>query len=92
MSRSYKRYPKVKQERLTKSDKIILNRRLRHLDVQVAYRGSQYKHRLPNWETWQYRWTWKDAVKDWYECDYLRKEYPTLESYRNYYESCVLRK
>ena len=24
MSRSYKRYPKVKQERLTKSDKIIL--------------------------------------------------------------------
>lgn len=39
MSRSYKRYPKVKQERLTKSDKIILNRRLRHLDVQVAYRG-----------------------------------------------------
>lgn len=55
MSRSYKRYPKVKQERLTKSDKIILNRRLRHLDVQVAYRGSQYKHRLPNWETWQYR-------------------------------------
>lgn len=33
MSRSYKRYPKVKQERLTKSDKIILNRRLIHLDV-----------------------------------------------------------
>lgn len=57
MSRSYKRYPKVKQERLTKSDKIILNRRLRHLDIQVAYRGSQYKRRLPNWETWQYRWT-----------------------------------
>lgn len=52
MSRSYKRYPKVKQERLTKSDKIILNRRLRHLDIQVAYRGSQYKRRLPNWETW----------------------------------------
>lgn len=92
MSRSYKRYPKVKQERLTKSDKIILNRRLRHLDVQVVYRGSQYKHRLPNWKTWQYRWTWEDAIKDWYECDYLRKEYPTLESYRNYYESCVLRK
>lgn len=55
MSRSYKRYPKVKQERLTKSDKIILNRRLRHLDIQVAYRDSQYKRRLPNWETWQYR-------------------------------------
>lgn len=54
--------------------------------------GSQYKHRPPNWETWQYRWTWKDAIKDWYECDYLRKEYHTLESYRNYYESCVLRK
>lgn len=92
MSRSYKRYPKVKQERLTKSDKIILNRRLRHLDIGVVFRGSQYKRRLPNWETWQYRWTWKDAVKDWYELDYLREEYPTLESYRNYYESCVLRK
>lgn len=92
MSRSYKRYPKVKQERLTKSDKIILNRRLRHLDVNQPFRGSQYKHRLPNWETWQYRWTWEDAVKDWYELDYLRKEYPTLESYRNYYEHCVVRK
>lgn len=67
MSRSYKRYPKVKQERLTKSDKIILNRRLRHLDIQVAYRGSQYKRRLPNWETWQYRWTWEEAVEDWYK-------------------------
>lgn len=92
MSRSYKRYPKVKLEKLKKSDKIILNRRLRHLDIGTAFRGSQYKRRLPNWETWQYRWTWKDAVKDWYELDYLREEYPTLESYRNYYESCVLRK
>lgn len=42
MSRSYKRYPKVKQERLTKSDKIILTL--------------------------------------------------ALKFYRNYYESCVLRK
>lgn len=92
MSRSYKRYPKVKQEKLKKSDKVILNRRLRHLDVHQSFRGSQYKRRLPNWETWQYRWTWEDAVEDWYELDYLRKEYPTLESYRNYYEHCVLRK
>ena len=92
MSRSYKRYPKVKQERLTKSDKIILNRRLRHLDVQVAYRGSQYKRRLPNWETWQYRWTWEEAVEDWHNYSFLRIQYPTLESYRNYYEACVLRK
>lgn len=92
MSRSYKRYPKVKLERLRKSDKIILNRRLRHLDIGIAFRGSQYKRRLPNLETWQYRWTWGDAIKDWNELDYLRKEYPTLESYRNYYESCVLRK
>lgn len=92
MSRSYKRYPKVKQEKLKKSDKVILNRRLRHLDVHQLFRGSQYKRRLPNWETWQYRWTWEDAIKDWHELDYLREKYPTLESYRNYYEHCVVRK
>lgn len=92
MSRSYKRYPKVKLERLTKADKVILNKKLRHKDILIAFRGSQYKKRLPSWETWQYRWSWKNALIDYYERDYLQDRYPTIEEYRNYYESCVLRK
>ena len=92
MSKSYKKYPKIKQDKLSKSDKTILNKRLRKTDKSICYKGSQYKKRLHNWNIWQYRWTWEDAINDWHNKEYLQDQYPTLKDFRNYYESCVLRK
>ena len=93
MAKSYKKYPKVKHERLTKSDKTILNKRLRHIDIYIAYKGSQYKKQLPN-RVWQYRWSWEEALQDYLSGEHLwmNEEFPTISEFRNYYERCVIRK
>lgn len=87
MSRSYKKYPKVKQEKV---DKVIWNRQLRRKlkDSELLLRGSQYKKLFPNYETWQYRWSLEDAIQD-YEPS---SSYPTLEDWIEYWKRCCYRK
>lgn len=92
MSKSYKKYPKVKQERLTRKDKKFLNKRLRHLHLDSCFSGSEYKRLLNNWNTWQYRWTWKDALEQYNTSTYFQSTCPTIADFRNYYEASILRK
>lgn len=92
MSKSYKKYPKVKQEGLTKKDKHFLNKRLRHLYQAECFSGSEYKKLLNNWNTWQYRWTWKDALEQYNTSTYFQSTYPKIADFRNYYETSILRK
>lgn len=51
MSRSYKRYPIVRQERVNKK---TWNRAIRNIKLNYSLKGSQYKKVMPNWDTWQY--------------------------------------
>lgn len=51
MSRSYKRYPIVRQERANKK---TWNRAIRNIKLNYSLKGSQYKKVMPNWDTWQY--------------------------------------
>ena len=91
MSKSYKKYPKVKQERLTKKDKRHLNKRIRHLYLEECFNGADYKKLVPNYNTWQYRWSWREALKD-YNDGLFNSHFSTLSDFRNYYENCVKRK
>ena len=54
ISRSYKHYPKVIQEKTTKLDKKFFNKTIRYLDDDVVYKGSQCKKLAINWNTWRY--------------------------------------
>lgn len=92
MSRSYKKYPKLKQERLSKVDRRFINKSNRHKYTDTALRGSQFKRVSPNWETWQYRWTWSEALDSYYRWSHLQAGYPTIESYYNFWKKCVIRK
>ena len=88
MSKSYKKYPIVRQE---KEDYRILNRKLRHDKLADFPKGSSFKRHSPHWHSWAYEWTWKQAMKD-YEKDIWRGRFNSLEEFRNYWEMCVLRK
>lgn len=94
MSKSYRYYPLVCQEKTTKADKKFFNKTLRHINDDVAYKNSQYKKLVINWNTWNYRWSWKEALKNYLSGEYprLNSTYPTIKEFRNYYERCIIRK
>lgn len=85
MSRSYKKFPVVRQERV---DKHFWNRRFRRQKLNYATRGSQYKRFWSNWDDWNYRWTLQEAIESYIPS----KHYPTLESWIEYWKKCCLRK
>lgn len=94
MSKSYRHYPLVRQEKTTKSDKKFFNKTLRHINNDVAYKNGQYKKLVVNCNTWKYRWSWKEALQDYLsgEHPWMNKDFPTVSDFRNYYEKCVMRK
>lgn len=85
MAKSYKKFPIVRQERV---DKKNWNRKIRNLDIDYCLRGSQYKKIEPNWDNWSYRWSLEEAI----DCYKPNKQFPTLESWINYWERCCKRK
>jgi hypothetical protein len=90
MSRSYKKYPIVRQERI---DPRISNRYIRHhLDVDVPMKGSRYKRMKFGGWNWAYRWSLEDAKKTYYEREYFQQKYSTLEEYLIWYKKTVLSK
>lgn len=85
MSRSYKKYPIIRQERV---DKKVWNRAVRNLELDYSLKGSQYKKIIPNFDTWAYRWTLEEAIKSYIPSS----RYPTLESWIEYWKRCCYRK
>ena len=85
MSRSYKKYPIIRQERV---DKKVWNRAVRNLKLDYSLRGSQYKKVMINFDTGAYRWTLEEAIK----CYIPSNRYPTLESWVEYWKRCCYRK
>jgi len=65
MSRSYKRFPGVKDH--SKSSKICANRKVRH--AEEVGDGGNYKHYFEQWDICDYncRWYSRPEVIDWYE-------------------------
>ena len=89
MAKSYKKFPIVKQEKV---DKKIWNKRLRRQKFDYSLCGSQYKKVFQNWDTWQYRWTKEDAIKEYHKYQHIQRMYPTLEEWINYWERLCHRK
>ena len=92
MSKSYKKYPIVKQEKFRRLDKKYWNRRIRNLDIDYCLNGSQYKKIFQNWNTWQYPWFLEDALKTYHENEYWQEEYPNVDDFINYWKRCCVRK
>ena len=89
MSRSYKKYPIVRQERV---DPRISNRYIRHnLDVDVPMRGSRHKRMKFGGWNWAYRWSLEDAKELYYNNVHWQEKY-TLEEYLIWYKKTVISK
>lgn len=96
-SKSYKKYPIVKQEKV---DKTLWNHKIRNLKIEKIFeenwedeslfslKGKQYQKIFPNWNTWQYIWTLEDAIENYHPNNY----FPTLESWIEYWKKCCFRK
>lgn len=89
MSKSYRRYPIVIQE---KEDCHYLNRRLRHDKLADVPKGGSYKKYAGKACTWTYRWTKEQAIRQYQEDEWVRTRFPTLEQWLNYWKTCCIRK
>lgn len=89
MSKSYRKYPLLIQE---KEDLKYLNRKIRYDKFAELPNGSSFKKHSPHWMTWRYRWSKEDAIKEYYNKPWLQKRFLTLEEWLNYWESCTIRK
>lgn len=89
MSRSYRKYPLLRVEK--KEDYRQMNRQLRHDKLARIPDGGSYKKYASQWRNWAYRWTWKQALDDYYDSERISSKY-TLEEWRYYWEKIVIRK
>jgi hypothetical protein len=93
MSRSYKKYPVVVQE---KDDMRQWNRSLRHNKLAEIPNGSAYKKNIHRSGIWKYRWTEEDARMFYRKvCDYKYSHahhFADEEDYINWYKKEILRK
>lgn len=87
MSRSYKKYPIVRQE--TK-DYHYLNRQLRHDKLAKIPKGGSYKKVYSSW-AWAYRWSKEQAIQEWYRNAWIRERY-SYDEWIDYWKSCCIRK
>jgi len=102
MSRSYKKNPIIKDNGKGKKDmKAIANRAVRRKLNDPEYEiadGKAYKKEFESWNIADYvaRWTKEEAIAEYdkrcVEEDGFRKEWPTLESWLNFWEKCMRRK
>jgi hypothetical protein len=93
MSKSYKKYPVVRQEKINKTDKKINNRKIRHQRIDYSLKGGMYQKLMVG--DWHYIWTKQDAIKKYNSCQdnkFFIKQFPTLEDYIDFWEKCCVRK
>lgn len=68
-----------------------MNRRLRYDKLAEIPNGGSYRKYASQWPNWAYRWTWKQALDDYYDSEYISSRY-TLEEWRRYWERLVIEK
>lgn len=88
MSRSYKKFPIVRQER---EDYNYLNRKIRR-DKSKIPNGGAFKKHSPHWHSWAHFFYLEDAIKAYESRDYLQKKYPTLKEYLIWYKKVFISK
>lgn len=98
MSRSYKHHPFITDNCNSGYGKRIANRvcRRRLKNVDGAPPRSYFKRLTNSYDICDYKWgeTKAEAIQ-WYETqasDYIKKKYPTLEKWLNYWAKCYERK
>ena len=90
MSRSYKKYPIVRQER---ADRRQSNRFIRHnLNYELPPKGRFHKKVHNDGINWAYYWSLEEAKKNYFESKYLQQRYYTLEEYLIWYKKQYLSK
>jgi hypothetical protein len=89
MSRSYKKFPVTRQDRV---DKKLRNKKLRHLNIDYSIKNGQYRKVIFGGWNWHYRWTLDEAIEDYTSHPEDHKDFPTLESYIEYWKRCCYRK
>ena len=90
MSRSYKKFPIVRQEQ---PDRRRANRFVRHnIDFEMPKHGTHFK-KIPNTRgsRWAYYWSIEDAKRFYKRNVFLQKKY-TLEEYLIWYKKTVISK
>ena len=95
MSRSYKKYPIVKDS-CDKAMKRFANKKVRHIE-ELPKKGNAYKKCFESYDIcdWKWEWTREEAINEYESADensYIRKRYETLEKYLLYWEKCTKRK
>lgn len=88
MSRSYKHFPQIIQE---KGDYHYLNRQLRHDRLAEIPKGSAYKKFNSCNGTWSYRYSKEQAIQDYYEKPWIRERY-SYNEWINKWKSWCFRK
>lgn len=96
MSKSYRKYPSITQE---KPEKRFTNRRVRHQkisDVSFAYQNAEYRKLIHFASGCKYPWTWGEAKEQYYDTTAywnkrIQEEY-TLDEWYQHWKSCTIRK
>lgn len=84
MSKSYKKHPVIKQEKV---DKRLYNRLVRHSKLDYSLKGGQYK-KLNSDANWKYEWTLNEAIANFKPSS----NFTTLDSWIQYWYKCCVRK
>ena len=89
MSRSYRKYPIVRQER---TDRRQSNRFIRHnLSYELPPKGKFHKKVHNDGINWAYRWSLEEARDFYYSSERLQKQ-TSLEEYLIWYKKTVISK
>lgn len=101
MSRSYKKFPTVKDHR--KGQKQLANKKLRrNKNKYILMQRGKYKKYYEQWDICDWNWYWskQDAINSWYEEEsshykgvaWRHSNYKTLENWLNYWAKISYRK
>ena len=101
MSRSYKKFPVVKDH--SKGQKQLANKKLRrNKNKYILMQRGEYKKHYEQWNICDWNWYWskQDAIDSWYEEEspyytgvaWRHKNYKTLENWLSYWAKISYRK
>lgn len=102
MSRSYKRFPTVKDH--NRGQKRLANKKLRrNKNKYTLMQNGEYKKHYEQWNICDWNWYWskQEAIDSWYEEEsphykkeiaWRHKYYKTLENWLNYWARLAYRK
>ena len=96
MSRSYRKVPVSTDHKSVKETRSIANRKFRRksLTEEVPKKSNIHKKYFEQYEIHDYvlRWNWEEALKDWEENEYLKKQYKTVKEFYRYWYKTMLGK